>query len=138
MLTKRLLAKELSVPRHPFIFFIPAFLWLSLVTVLTLSPSHKIPQGLQEVNDKIIHAGIYFITCGLIYLGFIRFNFKYPVARKVLGGIVVLCILYGGAIELLQHYLTASRKGDWYDFLANSAGVLISAITLRLFHRWNS
>lgn len=138
MPTKRPLAKETASFRHSFLYFIPALLWVGLITVLTLTPSHTIPQGLQGLNDKIIHAGIYFITCGLIYLGFIRFNFKYPVARKILGGIVLLCIFYGGIIELLQHYLTTSRSGDWLDFLANSAGVIVSALLLRMLHRLNS
>lgn len=37
-------------------------------------------------------------------------------------------IAYGGIIELLQHYVVVTRTGDWADFAANTAGVLVAYI----------
>ena len=38
-------------------------------------------------------------------------------------------ILMSGMIEILQEYCTSGRRnGDWYDFLANTLGVLLAAV----------
>ncbi len=44
--------------------------------------------------------------------------------------VALICpILMSGLIELLQEYCTNGRRGgDWWDFLANSMGVLVSWI----------
>lgn len=47
---------------------------------------------------------------------------------------VVLPILMSGAIELAQAYLTTCRSGDWWDFAANSLGVLL-ALGLAVVYR---
>ena len=37
----------------------------------------------------------------------------------------VLCpIVMSGIIEILQEYCTTYRGGDWFDFLANTCGVI--------------
>jgi hypothetical protein len=35
--------------------------------------------------------------------------------------------LLGGLIELLQAYCTTTRSGEWFDFWADSIGVLLGA-----------
>ena len=40
-----------------------------------------------------------------------------------------LCpILQSGVIELLQAYATTHRGGEWWDFAANTAGVLLATL----------
>jgi len=39
--------------------------------------------------------------------------------------VILFPILYGGLLEILQHYFFPPRTGDWFDFLANAIGVLI-------------
>lgn len=39
---------------------------------------------------------------------------------------VVWPILFGGLNEVLQSTLTTTRQGDFYDFLANTIGVLLA------------
>lgn len=117
-----------------FVFYLPALVWLATVTYLTLIPGSAIPHSLKLINDKLLHGAIYFATTSLIYLGFIRYNFKNPLARKFLAGIVMAIVLYGGIIELLQHFMKAHRAGDWQDFVANSVGVLLSVLLMRWLH----
>jgi VanZ family protein len=45
--------------------------------------------------------------------------------------IAIALILLGGLLELLQS-LTGYRMGDWNDFLANGAGVLLGVALARL------
>ncbi|GHT57445.1 hypothetical protein FACS18945_1770 [Bacteroidia bacterium] len=41
---------------------------------------------------------------------------------------IALPILYGGLLELLQEYFFPPRTGDWLDFLADIAGVLLGVL----------
>lgn len=43
---------------------------------------------------------------------------------KLMLGAFLLPVLYGGLIELVQHYYFPPRIGDWYDFLADLLGSL--------------
>ena len=128
--------KPLENKRNPktLWYFIPAVAWGVFITLGTLLPGDSVPRTLKDLNDKFIHAGIYFISTSLIYLGFIRYNFRYPLARNILGWIVALCITYGGVIELLQFFFIPNRSGSVSDFFANSAGVVLSAFIVHLVH----
>ena len=37
----------------------------------------------------------------------------------------------GGAIELFQEYLTQYRSGDWFDFFADVAGIILADISFK-------
>lgn len=45
---------------------------------------------------------------------------------KLITGAFILPVLYGGFIEILQHYFFFPRMGDWDDFLANILGALVA------------
>jgi len=81
-----------------------------------------------------MHAGIYFVSALLIYLGFIRFNIQNPLTRVYLGVIITTCILFGSVVELLQHYLIANRAGEWSDFFANTSGAAACVLLLYFLH----
>lgn len=116
-------------------YFTPAIVWGIFILYFSLMPGNEVPRFMVNLDDKIIHGGIYFISAGLIYLGFIRFNFNNPVSRAIVGLIVLLCIVYGGAIEVIQHYFIPRRTGDWYDFLANTTGSVVCVLLFAVFHR---
>ena len=51
----------------------------------------------------------------------------FPGIDKMVGA--TLCpILLSGVIELLQAYATTHRGGEWWDFAANTAGVLLATL----------
>lgn len=49
--------------------------------------------------------------------------------------IILLCISYGGLIEIMQAKIFSNRSGDWLDFIANSFGCLMG---LGLFNKMKS
>ena len=66
---------------------------------------------------------------GMLWLEFWRAHRLSPAPRwHVWVGAVVCPILFSGAIELLQEYATTHRSGDWLDFAANAAGVVLAAL----------
>ncbi len=116
--------------------FTPAFCWGIFVTYMSLTPGDELPRLLVQMNDKFLHAGIYFFSAFLIYLAFVRYHFKNRLSAKKLVLILVICVVFGGLIELAQHYLVHNRKGDWYDFTANTLGAVLSVLMMRVFHRY--
>ncbi len=77
-------------------------------------PSHWMP------NDKLMHAGVF---CALMLLWQAGFS-----GRLLLG--ILSLALYGGLVELAQHYYT-NRMGDWWDWLADLSGL---GLALLLWH----
>ena len=49
---------------------------------------------------------------------------------------MLLPIAISGLLELLQEYATDCRSGDWYDFVANTLGVLTAAGVAALVRAW--
>lgn len=79
--------------------------------MLSLSPLAELPAV--PGSDKTHH---------LIAYGALALPTAFAIPRKWLF-LGVLYITLGGVIELIQPYV--NRYGEWLDFAANSAGVLI-------------
>lgn len=98
-------------------------LWLSvgwglviLIIYLSLAPRPPHPGVELPFGDKIGHALAYFTLMSW-------FAQLYPMPRhRIL--IAISCILLGGCLEVLQG-IGGIRVADWWDFLANSTGVLL-------------
>lgn len=84
---------------------------------------HKIAGGLAHM-DKLAHFGIFAVLAGLLWKSF-KLKAQYA---------IILLGCYGGAIELAQHHFTR-RNGDWWDLLADIAGVLTFYLLRALWHR---
>lgn len=80
--------------------------------------------------DKWVHAGIFLVLAVLIIramkLTWIRVT-HFTAALTAL----VVCIPYGGILEIMQGTLLADRSADLYDFIANSAGAIIGVVLYR-------
>jgi hypothetical protein len=86
---------------------------LALITLLSLTPLSHLPNA--PGSDKAHHLFAYAAL-------------SFPIAAK--GGpkwmfLLPFFILWGGTIELLQPY--ANRYAEWFDFAANSLGVVFGA-----------
>ena len=75
--------------------------------------------------DKFVHFCMYFTLSSVIWIEFFRAHreAKTPMARGFWGALV-FPVVYSGVVELLQAYATATRSGDWADFIFNALGVL--------------
>ena len=91
---------------------------LLLVTALSLWPLPSLPEvpGSDKAHHLIAYAAVVF-----------------PVALrspKRWQFIVAAIVLYGGMIELIQPFV--NRYGEWLDFFANAAGVVIGVVAAKL------
>jgi VanZ family protein len=87
---------------------------LILATVLLLMPSYAVPKAF-DFYDKAQH-GLMFATLTVAGL------LAYPQRVKV---VVWGLVAYGGLMEVLQSLLTTTRHGDWFDWLADSVGIVV-------------
>ena len=114
---------------------------LSLITALViLFLSFANADSLNRVNviwfkhlDKVVHMSMYF---GLM----LALLFENRSALKINKNLFLLAIipfLYGSLIELLQSWLTATRKGDFIDALFNLVGIFLAMFVWSLFKRFS-
>lgn len=116
-------------------------LWALLILILSGIPGGDIPHVsfLELLNfDKVVHASIFFVLVILLIRGFSLQNTflllnKHP---KFLSFLV--CVVYGGLIEVMQGLIFEQRSADIYDFIADAFG---SILGLLLFNKiiafWN-
>lgn len=111
-----------------------AMLWALLILVLCGIPGRDIPHisFLELLSfDKFVHAGIFFVLIVLTIRGFLlqtTFD-KIRKSPKVIS--LLICVSYGGLLELMQSAIFEERSADIYDFIANSFGCLVG---LFLYH----
>ena len=92
------------------------------IMILSLTPLEQLPDA--PGSDKWHH----FIAYGALALplSFLQI--------KRLWIALLLAMTLGGMIEIIQPY--ANRYGEWGDFAANGAGVMMGAILGLFFSRW--
>ena len=120
MPTKRLLERN-ALAVAVFITLLIAF--LSLVSL----------DGVAKINisnsDKIGHTIAYF-TLSLSWF----YVFKKQPRKRILA--FFLLIIYGIVLEVLQGTLTTYRTADFYDFIANTIGILLAVFVFYLWYKY--
>ena len=102
-----------------------SLLCILLIWVLSLTPFlPETPFDDVQFIDKWTHLVMYGGTCSVIWFEYLRHH-KVIEWQKVLLLAVLGMILLGGLMELLQAYCTTTRSGEWFDFWADSLGVLL-------------
>lgn len=108
-----------------------AMLWALLILILCGIPGRDIPHisFLELLSfDKFVHAGIFFVLIVLTVRGFIlqiTFNKVYQNSRVIA---LLICVAYGGMLEIMQGTIFVERSADIYDFIANSFGCLMGIV----------
>lgn len=80
-----------------------------------------------DLSDKAIHVIAYFfLTC----IWFLSFFQKKILFFKTIFIVTCFVFLFGIIIELLQETFSEDRQADFYDVVANFAGILIAVILI--------
>jgi VanZ family protein len=102
-----------------------AILWAIVILILCGIPGRDIPHisFLELLSfDKFVHAGIFFVLAVLCIRGF-TLQTTFPLLQRNARWLALLiCITYGGSLEIMQGTLFAERSADIFDFIANSFG----------------
>ena len=108
-----------------------AMLWALLILILCGIPGRDIPHisFLELLSfDKFVHAGIFFVLILLTVRGFLLQTGVEYLQKKAKIIATVICIIYGGLLEVMQGTLFQERSADVFDFIANSFGVIVGLI----------
>lgn len=112
------------MPKGQAIRLLPALGWFGLVAYFSLMPRLDVPDVLNQINDKLIHFGIYAVGTALLLKALLHPHWKLGIAL-VLG--------FGVAIEVAQALWVEGRSGDPLDVVANAAG---TALAWWMARRW--
>jgi hypothetical protein len=104
------------------------FLWVLLITFLSLTSSDSISSGFFNIKhlDKVAHFIFYFVFALLLFRIILEYKASSLTAGLLIAAIVP--IVYSGGIELTQEYLTTTRQADFLDFLSNILGATIAVL----------
>jgi VanZ family protein len=112
-----------------------ALLWAGFIAILCGIPGRDLPHisFLELLSfDKWVHAGLFFILQFLIYKEIEDKNSNSSLLIAWL-----LCILYGGSLELMQGAIFTDRSADIFDFIANSFGASLAMVfRVKLFNTY--
>jgi VanZ family protein len=96
-------------------------LFLSLTSSRTFE---SIQLGNIPYFDKVVHFGMYFLMMSVVIIEHRR-NLWHSFNLFLLA---LIPLSYGILMEILQMILTSSRTGDFYDAVADAAGVIASVL----------
>ncbi|NQU53373.1 MAG: VanZ family protein [Bacteroidetes bacterium] len=112
------------------IYFWKPILWLSIICYGLFIPAGNLPvKPFLNIPhfDKLVHFSLFFALCILLFGPFKKLNLKYYLLAPVIS------IFLGLILETTQHLITISRSSDFYDFLANTAGIAAATLFYYLF-----
>ncbi len=106
-------------------FLIIALFFTVLIAWGSFLPSDEFETITFDLYDKIVHIGGYGV---LTFSWFLAIRPRTNEFKKVV--LLILALgLYGIIIEVLQGALSAHRKADIFDILANFVGVMLAFLT---------
>lgn len=115
----------------------PAIVAIIIFYLCCLIPSNDIPDvgfNFFIPTDKIVHFLMFFGLSSVASFNYILYKKGKIIILKLIAFAIFVPIIYGGIIEILQQEYFPPRSGDWYDFLADTLGVLAS-IPISLWFR---
>lgn len=99
-------------------------LWSIVIAYLTFSSGDSLPKIDLKIPhiDKIVHFGLFFI--------FSFFTLLESKSSKALTVATLTGLGYAGFIEIVQWLALPARSGDWFDFMADAAGLFLALLIL--------
>jgi len=125
-------AARQGVMIQAFWYWVPVALYAGTIFYFSSQshPEEQLPSFLlKEVSDKVLHAVEYAGLGGLCYRAF-RWGVSGQVASHALLFAIVTVSLYGITDEVHQLFVPF-RESDWQDWLADTAGAVIGAVSWR-------
>lgn len=122
-------------------YIIPLIICFVIFYLCCLIPVNDIPDIPDEwffdfPIDKLVHFCMFFGLSGSVAFNYLCLKKERIKLSSLICIALFLPILYGGIIELLQHYFFYPRTGDWFDFLADALGALSGLLTVMLTARY--
>lgn len=109
------------IKKYPATSFLIVVIWI----ICLIPIPENVPLGDVPMMDKWTHFVMYGTLCSVLWWEYLR-QHQTKNASKLFLLAFLAPIVMSGLIELAQAHLTGgNRSGDWFDFLANSIGVVL-------------
>ncbi len=108
-------------------------LWMSVIFLASAWPEHGPPAA--QGTDKVLHFVAYAVLTALLFGCWRATGHRSRLVASTCY-VGVIAIVYGLLLELYQLQVPG-RDFQWYDILANCAGVVIAALILLYFYSSN-
>lgn len=105
--------------------YLPAFIWLIIVTALSVMPGVPLPKFNLFSADKLGHAGAYAVLAWLMFRGFKTANGRAANGPEILV-IFALAAGYGVFMEFIQGTFFPTRFFEVDDMIANAIGAALA------------
>ena len=115
-------------------YWVPVALYAGAIFFLSAQshPEEHLPSFLlKDISDKVLHAVEYAVLGGLCYRAF-RWGLSEQMAARALIIAIVTASLYGVTDEVHQLFVPF-RESSWQDWLADTIGAVIGALSWRFF-----
>lgn len=109
--------------RNKQIFRAAQWIWAAFIFIVHVAPvdTQRVSRFDFPFADKWIHGILFFMLAGLSFLS--RESKRSLQNSLIL--IVIVCAIYGAALEWIQFYFTDERSGDILDWLADLIGIVV-------------
>lgn len=109
------------------------FISILLIFIASATPGDQLPPSPFFDFDKVVHSFIYGILQICLLRGFLLQQSS-PILKKHYM-LFATCISadYGVLMEIMQGYVFRNRSFDWYDAIANVAGVMLGSLIFIYF-----
>lgn len=104
--------------------FLPAFLWLLLITILSVMPGVQLPSFHLFAADKLAHAAVYGVLTWLLLRAYVLTR-QVPLTRWKQALLLGLSTFYGVLMEFVQYAFIPGRFYEYDDMLANAIGAVM-------------
>ncbi len=106
-------------------YFIKPIVWLLIIFYGLFIPANSLPKKPFMVIphfDKVVHFGLFFVFCLLLFVPFKKLKMNQLVFAPLISFIL------SAVLEAVQHIVSSSRSSNMYDFLANTTGILAAVL----------
>ena len=118
-----------AMVRHFFRYQFPAVAWAAMIFIASSIPGHNLPKFALMINDKVIHATIFFVLGMLVYRALEpRVKVEIFNWRRLLLAVTVV-VAYGFVDEFHQSFVPG-RTVDIKDASADAVGGIVAGIII--------
>lgn len=112
-------------------FHLPLLLWALVIFIASSIPGYSIPESSIFEQDKLLHAGIFFVLACFAQRSFTHQSRFPALARHSRWWILAFAFAYGILDEIHQIFVPG-RSPDVFDALADGTGAAIFLLLLRI------
>jgi VanZ family protein len=113
-----------------FRIFLKPLIWLAIICYGLFIPASGLPKKpfLSIPHfDKLVHFGLFFVFCLLLFVPFKKLKLNHFFYAPAVS------LFLAAVLEGIQHMVSSSRYSNFYDFVANSAGIAAATIFFLVF-----